>query len=263
MNPKNLPNEPGAWDSDFSYDYLSKLFAALVRDFTPTRLGDASDTPSLETEPRRVFVRHDVDVSLARARPLARLEKACGIAATYHVMLRSPFYDVRSMSAREALAEIAALGHEIGLHYDVGTRGTRDADRSTLEVDIARACAELEDVLGTPVRSFSFHLPVKALIRGPLRVAGRVNGYGEALCEWYISDSRARWREGDPLASLAQPRSRNLQILIHPVWWGELHAHPAERLREFLLSDVGPATGMSYSELNDWLWDHIIYRAAE
>ncbi|MBC7052212.1 hypothetical protein G6O46_24700, partial [Salmonella enterica subsp. enterica serovar Enteritidis] len=76
----------------------------------------------------------------------------------------------------------------IGLHYDIVARGMLEADSATREEDIARACEVLEGVVGAPVRSVSFHLPVKELVRGPLHVAGRVSGYAEDLFRWYLSD---------------------------------------------------------------------------
>lgn len=257
---KNLPNEPGAWDADFSYAYLKRLFEALRRDFVPTQLGDASEATL--SGRRSVFLRHDLDVSLERAVPLARFEKECGIEATYHVMLDSPFYDVRSKSSTDALAAIAMQGHEIGLHYDVVARGMRDAASDVREADIARACEELEALLAAPVRSLSFHLPVRELIDGPLRVAGRVSGYGSPVFEWYLSDSRARWREGEPLVSLAEERAANLQILLHPVWWGAEHQPPSERLRDFIV-ELAPRLGIAYAELNERLWKHIVFRAPD
>jgi hypothetical protein len=261
VNAGNLPNEPGAWDADFSYGYLAKLYAVLARDFVPTLLGDAGEsTLSAGGAGRRVYVRHDIDVSLERAVPLARVERTSGIRATYHVMLDSPFYDVRSKSSTEALAELARLGHEIGLHYDVVAREMRDTPADVREADIARACSELEGLVGTPVRSLSFHLPVQDLIKGPLRVAGRVSGYAASLFAWYISDSRARFREGDPLASLAARRAPNLQILIHPIWWGPEHVHPTLRLRDFI-HEIQPRMERTYAELNELCWKHIIYRA--
>lgn len=262
MSAKNIPNEPGAWDSDFSYDYLRKLYAVLRRDFVPTLVGDAGAPAPPEGSPRRAFIRHDIDVSLERAVPIARLEREAGVASTYHVMIDSPFYDIRSASSRDALAEIAGLGHEVGLHYNVVARGTKEADAAAREQDIARACDELAVLIGSEVRSLSFHLPVQELINGPLRIAGRVSGYAKELFQWYMSDSRARWREGEPLASLGRPRGPNLQILIHPIWWGEAHVHPTIRTRDFLL-EVAPRLGGTYEELNDKLWDHIIYRAAD
>lgn len=263
MSP-TIQNEPGAWDSDFSYGYLSRLYSALTRDFVPALLRDAADllVPRRESAPRRVFIRHDIDVSLDHAVPLAALEASSGIASTYHVMLDSPFYDVRTPSSRSALAELRRLGHEVGLHYNVTARATRDASPERRERDIAAACSELEDALGHPVESLSFHWPVAELINGPLRVADRVCAYGAELLSWYLSDSRARWREGEPLESLTRPRAPNLQILVHPIWWGERHAAPADRLREFL-RDVGPRLGRSYGDLNDTLWSHILHRAVD
>lgn len=273
MTRENLPNEPGAWDRDFSFGYLATVYARLAHDFTPSVLGDAralvepeeqaADATRPTTEARRrVYVRHDIDVSLDRAVPIARLERELGIVSSYHVMLASPFYDLRSERSRAALAEIRSLGHEVGLHYDVLSRGTKDATSERRERDIDDACRELETVLREPVRSLSFHMPVPELIRGPLEVAGRVSGYGKALFQWYISDSRARFREGDPLESLARPRAATLQLLIHPIWWGTQHVHPGARLRAFL-SEVVAERGGSVSEWNDRLWEHIIYRADE
>lgn len=257
MPTKNLPNEPGSWDGDFSYDYLGRLYAALQARFRPAVLSEIAEPGT-----GRVFVRHDIDLSLARALPLARLENARGLRATYHVMLDSPFYDVRTEASRAALAELAALGHEVGLHYDVVARRMREAPAVERDADIARAAEELEALTRAPVKSLSFHLPIPELVRGPLHVAGRVSGYAKELLGWYLSDSRARWREGEPLASLDAPRAPDLQILVHPIWWGERHVAPGKRLATFL-DEVGPGLGMSYAELNELLWEHVIYQADE
>ncbi len=256
----NAPIEPGAWDADFSYAYLAKLYAALKSDFVPALIGDAEG--AAPATGRRAFVRHDLDVSLTRALPLARKEAEWGVPSTYHVMIDSPFYDLVSPRSKAALTELARLGHEIGLHYDLAARRMKEADPIAREADIERACGELEALLGAPVRSLSFHRPVQELVNGPLRVAGRVSGYGKELFGWYISDSRARWREGEPLVSLGKPRAESLQILIHPIWWGEAHAHPGHRLREFLV-EIGGELGGTYDELRERLYNHIFYRAAD
>jgi hypothetical protein len=259
MPLRNLPNEPGAWDADFSYGYLARLYEVLVREFEPSFVSEAGADDASRP---RVFVRHDLDVSLERALPLARREAEWGVRATYHVMIDSPFYDVRSAASRDILAALVDLGHEVGLHYDVVARGMKEADGETRDRDIAAACSLLEDLIARPTRSLSFHLPVPELVNGPLRVTGRVSGYARELFGWYISDSRARWREGEPIASLAKPRSRRLQILIHPIWWGERHQAPAQRLRDFLL-EIAPRLGRTYEALRDEMWRHIIYDAAE
>jgi hypothetical protein len=162
----------------------------------------------------------------------------------------------------QILKAMRAHGHEVGLHYDVVARGMLDVDRATREQDIARACEELEEIVDAPIGSVSFHLPVKDLLRGPLRVAGRVSGYGEDLFRWYLSDSRARWREGEPIASLDRPRSHVLQILVHPVWWGERSDRPDLRLRSFV-EGVAATRNVPYGPLRDRMSDHILYRAAD
>ncbi|MBS2019637.1 MAG: hypothetical protein JST00_42640 [Deltaproteobacteria bacterium] len=257
----NLPNEAGAWDLDWSYAYLERLYGALRQRFQLACLGDAEEVIAAGTKPV-AFVRHDIDVSLHRAVSLARREKGWSVRSTYHVMIDSPFYDVKTEASRQMLAELVSLGHEVGLHYDVSARGTREVDEPSRARDIGAACDELGAVVGAPVRSVSFHLPVQELLRGPLRVAGRVSGYGEALFRWYLSDSRARWREGEPLASLDQPKDRVLQILVHPVWWGETNERPEIRLRE-VVKGLATERGEPYDVVRERMNDHILYRAAD
>lgn len=256
----NTPNEPGSWDADFSYDYLAKLYGKLTAGFRLATIGDAAAVVD-EARPT-AFVRHDVDVSLHRALDLARREVAWGARSTYHVMLDSPFYDVRAPESAGILAELASLGHEVGLHYDVQARGMATADALTREQDIASACDTFGAVLGSPVRSVSFHLPIPELMRGPLQIAGRVSGYADSLFRWYISDSRARWREGPPIESLAKPRSHLLQILIHPVWWGETNERPENRLRT-LVAELAKSRSETYEAVRERMTPHILYRAAD
>ncbi len=257
---KNLPNEPGSWDQDFGFAYLERLYRTIADRYRFATLGDAPDLMN-EASPT-AFVRHDVDVSLERALQLARRERTWGVAATYHVLVDCPFYDVHGTRSRELLAELVGLGHEVGLHYDVVARARTEAGEEELAADIDAACVELANALGGPVRSLSFHMPIERLHKGPLRIAGRTSGVAEELMRWYLSDSRARWREGEPLTSLDRPRSHVLQILVHPIWWGEEHQRPEHRLRDFLL-ELAAARGESYEALHERMASHILYRAAD
>jgi hypothetical protein len=202
------------------------------------------------------FIRHDIDVSLERARELATLEKSWGIAATYHVMLSCPFYDVTAPSSRQALAAIREAGHEIGLHYHPAHDESASPPHAADE-EIAAACTRLEDVLDAPVKSVSFHLPSPGLIGGPLFVAGRVNAYAAPLLGWYLSDSQARWREGEPMQTLDTPRGRVLQILVHPLWWGEHHEIPTFRLAR-LVKDLATERSGSFEAIAEMVQKHIL-----
>lgn len=254
-------NEVGAWDADFSYGYLELLYGRVRSEFELRLAGDLS----VGALPRCRFalIRHDVDVSLDHAVMLAERELAWDVPATYHLMIDSPFYDVLSKRSIAAIHAIAEMGHEVGLHYDPVARKTDAVDAETRRKDIEDACRILEGIVERPVRSLSFHRPTPAVIGGPLHLAGRVSAYASDLCQWYLSDSRGRWREGNPLESLGRLRGNALQILIHPIWWGERHATPAVRLREFLLGRYPAVDPRRYDEVRNTLWDHISFRAAD
>ena len=95
-----------AWDLD---DYRDLLDAALAGGY---RFSLFDDVP----EPGRLFLRHDVDLTLDAAVVMARLEAELGIATTYLLMTESLFYNLASAEGAEAIAELRALGHRVGLH---------------------------------------------------------------------------------------------------------------------------------------------------
>ena len=249
-----------AWSAEWSYDYLRRLMTKVKAAYTLETLAHAADVLQRTPHVRTAFIRHDVDVSLDRARKLAELEQSWGVRATYHVMLSCPFYDVTEARSRDHLAAIRACGHEVGLHYhpahDEAASPPHGADE-----EIDAACQRLERALGTAVESVSFHLPSPGLIDGPLHVANRVNAYAKPLLEWYLSDSRGRWREGEPLVTLDTPRSSTLQILIHPLWWGATNEEPTARLAS-LVRELADERRSSFADIADLMQKHILVSPA-
>lgn len=237
------------WSEDFSYQYLEKLYLQAKDKFQVRQLREVPE--SLDGE-ASVFLRHDIDICLNRMKNLGEWEESLGFRSTYHVMLSSPFYDPRSKEGREILKQMAAWGHEIGLHYDpaVATGGETDVVKSILE-----SCSEMEEIIGQPVKSLSFHRPPPGYLSGPRFVADRVNAYGSDLFKWYLSDSAGRWREGPPHLSLSKPRNKHLQILVHPAWWGEEHLAPKKRMWEFV-KEKSEKLGWSIEKTNKILFDH-------
>lgn len=224
-----------AWSRDFSYAYLRKLLRAATANYAVRLFRDARQVLTALGPRPQLLLRHDVDIDLAPATAMARIEHEFGVAATYMVMLNSPTYRLDQGRGRSALGELAALGHEIGLHFDFASMGERESagGLADLEGQIDAACRRLEDLLGGPVASLSFHRPLPQLLHGPLTVAGRINAYAAELTEWYLSDSKGCWREGEPLPKLLTPQRPLLQLLIHPIWWGEVHGSAPERLEGF------------------------------
>lgn len=232
LGPGHKPAVVDGWSEDFSYAFYSGIVETLKADFRPTLLRDA---PTSEAGERPVAImRHDIDLCPVIASRMARLEHQLNFRSTYLLLTDSPLYRLEDPVTAEAVREIASLGHEIGLHFDLDD-DSRLAGRSIAELEdqVSVAAARVEAVSEQPVQSVSFHRPIDWADLGRERIAGLVNAYGTNLMRWYLSDSNACWREGDPLASLRSPRHTTLQMLVHPIWWGERHLPREDRLDEY------------------------------
>jgi len=221
------------WSSDFSYGYFKRILRAIKSNFESHLIFEAPRILNKIGQPK-LILRHDVDVSLRRALRMAEIEKEFGICATYMVMINSPLYHVEDVNSRDILLQLIQMRHEIGLHFctDNGEHNS-NCEMNSLEAKIHSACKRLEKLTDLPVLSISFHRPKLQFLRGPLRVSGRINAYSRELMEWYLSDSKGCWREGEPLPKLLKPNRPLLQLLIHPIWWGNEHMLPEDRLQEF------------------------------
>lgn len=68
-----------------------------------------------------VGLRHDIDLDLATALKLAKIESDLGLRATYYALHTADYYrrtGNRDPRARSLLLRIQDLGHEVGLHND-------------------------------------------------------------------------------------------------------------------------------------------------
>lgn len=165
-----------------------------------------------------LVLRHDLDMSIQAARRVADVEAALGVTATYFVLVRSDIYNPGAPANQADLAAIAALGHEIGLHFDAAPHADDDA---ALAAAADQDCALLAMLTGQPVRTISFHRPARRLQGRPGRLAGRSHAYEPRFFHamGYCSDSRGGWHYGHPLDHPAIAAGRALQLLTHPIWW--------------------------------------------
>jgi hypothetical protein len=228
------------WSEDFSYDYYRRILAAVTARFTPRLFREAVQQ---DWSAHCVFLRHDIDIALPPAVRMAAAERESGAVSTYMVMVHSRLYDITRGESVRLLREIAAMGHEIGVHFDcpeeLRTRnGNPNSGMAAIEPLILKDCERLENALGAPVHSISFHRPIPWLLGGPLLVCGKVNAYATELMAWYLSDSKGNWRGGEPLPQLSDPSKTILQLLTHPIWWGHKHEHPAQRLDLFFHAET-------------------------
>jgi hypothetical protein len=152
-----------------------------------------------EHEPREgeIFLRHDVDLSLAAAVQMAELEAARDVSATYFLMTRSVFYNLASAEGERAIERLRELGHRVGLH----------AVHPHVDFD-----ERFDPVL-------AWHNPDPEFMDAP--VEGLVNVMAPPWFDraHYRSDSNQHWRSGDPTPALAAREFDWLQLLTHPEIW--------------------------------------------
>ncbi len=174
------------------------------REFEPPEPGSAP----------RLLLRHDLDHSLGSALVIGRLESELGVRSTYFVQVACDFYNLLGSDGRAVMAELAALGHEIGLHYE-----PRRYQGPRAQARLACDLALIEDLTGVPVVSASQHIPVDGQ-RVDLGEAIRHEAYAPRFTRapmTYISDSLLRWRQATPHDLL--DRRESFQLLTHPMKW--------------------------------------------
>jgi hypothetical protein len=188
------------WDLD---EYADLLDAATAGGY---RFSTFEEPP----EPGRIFVRHDVDLTLDAALVMARMESSLGITATYLLMTESLFYNLASPEGREAIEALPSLGHRVGLHA-------------------VYPDARLDDRFDPVV---AWHNPEPAYMTDPIPGALNVMSAPYFTPDTYRSDSNQGWRMGDPRDELREGRFPWLQLLIHPAIW----VYPGRSMRETMVA---------------------------
>lgn len=184
-------------------------------------------------EPGDVLLRHDVDLSPERALRMARIEREWGLSATYFFLVSAPLYNPLQRPVREVIQEIAAIGHDVGLHFS--THQYWEAGRPPGEAEVtARVRDEwrvIESVVPDPVSTVSFHVPPPWAIRRTFD--GFASTYEPRFFDeiTYRADSEQRWRD----EGLVLPDEGPLQVLMHPGLWGTEDATFVERVREAVI----------------------------
>jgi hypothetical protein len=159
-----------------------------------------------------LFLRHDVDLSLAAAVQMAELEAELGVQTTYLLMTESVFYNLASKDGVDTIARLRELGHAVGLHAVYPN-------------------TVLDDRFDHVV---SWHNPDPRVMSDP--ISGAVNTYAEPYFSpsTYRSDSNQRWRSGCPHEELRAHAFPWLQILVHPEIWVYAGQTMGETMRSML-----------------------------
>lgn len=147
-------------------DFTLKIYTELIRALK--RSGYAFYTFEEwcegKAQGRYVILRHDVDLRAGHSVATARIEAEEGVKASYF------FRIVPESNQPDKIREIAALGHEVGYHYE---------DLSLFNGDTAKAYAHFQEQLA----HFRQFYPVKTICM-----------HGSPASKW---DNRAIWKDFD------------------------------------------------------------------
>ncbi len=213
-------------------DFTLPGYRALLEAFLG-RGYEVTDYHRADPGERHLILRHDLDVTIDAALPLAAIEQELGACATYFVLVRTEMYNPFSAQGLGGLKRLMDMGHEVGLHLDASLYGNK-AD--SLDAAAEMECTALEALIGRPVGAISLHRPAPALQGFERSIAGRRHAYEPRFFRemGYCSDSRGSWHHGHPLDHAAVAEGRALQLLTHPVWWNDDAQEPHKRLAQLL-----------------------------
>jgi hypothetical protein len=223
---------PG-WSDDFSYSYFRQLMKTAKNHFLTHHLSSAPDILQRDGSPR-LFLRHDLKISLSKALQLAEIEHEYGVHATFMVRANSPLYSLNQRNSRIQLLELIQMGHEVGLHFELAPDIRQNLSLvEIVESQMQTACDRIEQIICRPIRAFSLYRAIPRLFDGPLAIGGRVNADARVLRKYAIAETEGCWHGGNPLTRLSQPGKNIWQLILHPIWWGYEHMSAPQRLQVF------------------------------
>ncbi len=165
---------------------------------------------------RKLFlVRHDVDITPYAALEMAEVEKSMDVLTTYYFRLHAPYYNLLDHDPLDCCVKIAAMGHEVGLHYEPGFFLDRDQD----PVEGTRRDIRIfEELIGQKTFTIAQHQPAEGPVLDDISEAHPC-AYQPALVRdmRYFGDSGFHWREGCICTKLGE--HEQIHTLIHPHSW--------------------------------------------
>jgi hypothetical protein len=198
------------FDCDYSYRHYLEVLNFLKNTH---EIGPIGEIQSLQKNEKFVLLRHDVDFSLKSALNFAKVEAKKHFFSTYFVLLHSPYYNALSPENISRIKQISELGHEIGLHYDLGLFSDERIKIIKHELEI------LKNICSKEIKSIAPHnVATSSKERIFLKNTNDAYNMRNKNNMEYISDSVQNWRK----QCMCNHVSKNkIQILTHPLWWNK------------------------------------------
>ncbi len=228
---------------DFSVPKYAQVCAALVAaGYRSLTLAEYFQAGGVALASQRVILRHDIDRFPRMALPLARIEQAAGLRATY-------YFRVPATCDPATMRAVAALGHEVGFHYENLSKERGDVARARVgfAADLAalRRCCEILTVSmhGSPASRIDNRALWRALCAADFKLLGEAYLDVDFRQLMYYTDTGRTWEEGrfnirdaipdgqprvldtpavrttDELIDLIARERRNLYLVAHPERW--------------------------------------------
>jgi hypothetical protein len=167
---------------------------------------------------KKVYLRHDVDISIELAKQMFDVEQKIGVDSTYFLRLHK--YNLFSLESYYFIKELKESRSEIGFHYTEEFARLMDEDPKEM---FKRELKVFENIIDDKVYGVCKHLPAKTkavLTTDFFKSLGiEYDAYEDFFikdCK-YISESAHRWREGCMCNWIG--KEDKLCILCHPMWW--------------------------------------------
>jgi hypothetical protein len=208
------------------------------------------DEAQTSTADRCCLLRHDIDYTPEKAMEFGKIEADCGIRSTFFFQVVAWTYNARERTCYRTIRELADMGHQIGLHFDVTWQAQTGWE------DLLDLCARERELLshmtGLNIPDIiSFHNPgtyaVKVINKD---VVGIHHTYEPRyFSEFkYLSDSQG-WYEGCVCKIFESGKYPNIQLLTHPyIWW--------EVPRSDFIEDMAAFINMRRDELTQYMIAH-------
>jgi hypothetical protein len=194
-------------------EYEGLIGDLLANGYVPRPVEEISDPGDGQV----LYLRHDVDLHITGIDQIGRIEAQFGASATYYIPLTMPFNPLYPRNAT-ILRELVAMGHRLGLHYDLTAypEGELNA-RARLD----REAAALGEISGVMPRTICLHNPS---VHGEDRfrvVDGYINPHDPRYADGllYISDSCRAWRDEELLRCFGESPPQRLLLNTHPELW--------------------------------------------
>jgi len=186
---------------DFTLRQYERYLRAIINAGIPFYRYDEFLEQNIHTNQKYCLVRHDVDRKPKLSLDMAKLEHQLGIKSTYYFRIKSCSFKPEIMKG------IAALGHEIGYHYETLSDTDGDADqafelfKSNLQKFKAICPIKTCSMHGRPFKPYDNrdiwkHKDYHAKLKADLGLLGEVYLDIDYSGIAYINDTGRNWTSG-------------------------------------------------------------------